>query len=91
MAVYTDVGLQQTWARAVSAHRMYHVTQFGVNGGKGRKKRKSFHRQSSHDVYTSCPLVLFAYKGKGITINLHLHCCQQFLPLHFCPEPPCRH
>jgi len=56
MAVYTDVGLQQTWARAVSAHRMYHVTQFGVNGGKGRKKRKSFHRQSSHDVYTSCPL-----------------------------------
>jgi hypothetical protein len=40
MAVYTDVGLQQTWARAVSVHRMYHVTQFSVNGGKGRNEKK---------------------------------------------------
>ena len=40
MAVYTDVGLQDTWARAVSAHWMYHVTQFGVNGGKKRKEKR---------------------------------------------------
>jgi len=40
MAVYTDAGLQETWARAVSAHWMYHVTQFSVNGGKKEKKRK---------------------------------------------------
>jgi hypothetical protein len=34
---------------------------------------------------------LFRGERKSLNILLHSHCWHEFVPLHFCPEPPCRH